>query len=368
VRLLICAGASGGGVYPALAVLHALQDKIDEVLWAGSRSGMEASLVSREGIPFAAVPAAGVHGVGARALPNNLVELGRGYRAGTRLLESFEPDILFFTGGYVAVPLALAGRNLPIVLFVPDIEPGLALRSVSRFADKIAVPVDDSHNYFRPAAPLTTTGYPVREELTRWHRANSREELGIDGEEDTLLVYGGSKGARSINRALFANLGALLPAMRIVHISGELDWPAVEKSVDQLPEELRARYFPFPYLHDRMGAAMASADLVVARAGASTLGEFPAFELPAILIPYPHAWRYQRVNARYLVDRGGGVMLNDEDLPDKLASTVLELMADEDKRANMRIATRKLFQPDAARRIGDLILDASLQEKVRRAA
>ena len=355
-------------MYPALAVLQALQGEIEDVLWAGSRGGMEANLVGREGIPYQEVPAAGMHGVGIRSMPGNLVELGRGYRAAERLIDHYQPDVLFFTGGYVAVPVALSGRRLPIVLFVPDIEPGLALRSVSRFADQIAVPVDASHRYFRPGAPLTTTGYPVREELTRWHTAQARTELGVDPDEATLLVYGGSKGARSINRALSRSLRKLLENMQIIHLSGELDWPAVEDEAERLPGELRSRYFPYPYLHERMGAALAAADLVVARAGASTLGEFPAFELPAILIPYPHAWRYQRVNAGYLVDRGGGVMLNDEELPDKLEPTVLDLMADEEKRSRMRIATRKLYQPEAARRIGELILQAAGHPGTRKAA
>ena len=112
MRLLICAGGTGGGVYPALAVLQAIKDSA-EVLWIGGEGGMETRLVERSGIPFKAIPAAGVHGVGLRTLPRNLWQLGRGVLASRRILREFKPDVLFFTGGYVAVPVALAGWKVP---------------------------------------------------------------------------------------------------------------------------------------------------------------------------------------------------------------------------------------------------------------
>jgi UDP-N-acetylglucosamine--N-acetylmuramyl-(pentapeptide) pyrophosphoryl-undecaprenol N-acetylglucosamine transferase len=130
------------------------------------------------------------------------------------------------------------------------------------------------------------------------------QALHLDPALPVLLVFGGSKGARSINRALLEALPGLLPEMQVLHISGNLDWPEVEAARSALSTGEAAawaeRYHAFPYLHDEMGAALAAADLVVARAGASTLGEFPALGLPAILVPYPHAWRYQKVNADYL--------------------------------------------------------------------
>jgi UDP-N-acetylglucosamine--N-acetylmuramyl-(pentapeptide) pyrophosphoryl-undecaprenol N-acetylglucosamine transferase len=162
VRLLICAGGTGGGVYPALAVLqHLMIARPAELqtLWVGSVGGMEADLVKREalaGVQYAAIPAAGVHGVGLRALPGNLWQLGHGLLAAFGLLRKFRPDVLFFTGGYVAVPVALAarlsgrGRSL---LYVPDIEPGLALKTLARFANRIALTTEDSRPFFGPPQP-----------------------------------------------------------------------------------------------------------------------------------------------------------------------------------------------------------------------
>src|SRR5512138_2728389 len=150
VRMLICAGGTGGGVYPALAVHSALMAKAPtlDTLWVGGEGGMEESLVKRLGIPFKSIPAAGVHGVGITALPRNVVTITRGTIAARRILSDFKPDVMLFTGGYVAVPVALAGRSMPSVLYVPDIEPGMALKYLAGMADVIMVTTDESQKFF----------------------------------------------------------------------------------------------------------------------------------------------------------------------------------------------------------------------------
>ncbi len=145
-------------------------------------------------------------------------------------------------------------------------------------------------------------------------------------ESPVLLVSGGSKGARSINNAVLANLPALVEMAQVIHITGELDWPVVEAKMKELTTDAICPLPAFPYLHEEMGAALAAADLALSRAGASTLGEYPLFGLPAILVPYPHAWRYQKVNADYLVQHGAAVMLEDAKLSDQLLPTVNDLL------------------------------------------
>jgi len=352
---LICAGGTGGGVSPALAVLEALRgaDESLEVLWIGGEGGMEARLVERAGVPFRAIPAAGLHGVGARRLPRNLWLLGRGYLAARRILRTFRPDVLFFTGGYLAAPVALAGQRWPILLYVPDIEPALALRFLARFADRIAVTTDESRVYFSARKNVVVTGYPVRSALGGWNRAQGRAALQLQEETPVLLVTGGSRGARSINQAVLANLPALLEIAQVVHISGELDWPLVEARAREVHSP---RYRAFPYLHEEMGAALAAADLVLSRAGASTLGEYPRFGLPAILVPYPYAWRYQKVNAEYLVRRGAAVMVEDSALAGHLLPTVRALLENPARLQAMRAAMEHLYQPQAATEIARQLL------------
>lgn len=345
-------------MYPALSVLEPLKNKSSstELLWVGGEGGMEEKLVQRVGIPFKSIPAAGVHGVGAAKLPGNLFTLMRGFLASRRILREFKPDVLFFTGGYVAAPMALAGRNIPSLVYVPDIEPGLAIRFLARFATKIALTTETSRPFFKNYPDkLVVTGYPIRADLTNWQREQARTRLGLKSDLPVLMVFGGSKGARSINLAVQYHLDALLERLELVHITGETDWETVQGSAARLPARLAERYHPYPYLHEDMGAAYASADLILSRAGASTLGEFPAFGLPAILAPYPYAWRYQKVNADYLGSRGAALMLEDAKLNSGLYLTVEKLLETPEKLAAMREAMRKLHIPTAATQIADLL-------------
>ncbi len=314
--------------------------------------------MKRAGIPYRSIPAAGVHGVGLRALPGNVAKLTRGVLASRRILREFKPHALFFTGGFVAAPMAVAGMNVPTALYVPDIEPGLALKFLSRFADVITVTADDSRKFFPRSKRIVLTGYPLRADLSNWSREKAFSHFGLDASRSlpTLLVTGGSKGARSINMALLKNLRELLGAAQIIHITGSLDWDAVEKSAQELPTELKPRYHIMPYLHE-MGAALAAADLVLSRAGASTLGEYPLFGLPAVLVPYPYAWRYQKVNADYLARQNAAVILQDELLNEKLLDVLKDLLLNKPKLESMRAAIRKLSHPDAAAMIAGQLLE-----------
>jgi UDP-N-acetylglucosamine--N-acetylmuramyl-(pentapeptide) pyrophosphoryl-undecaprenol N-acetylglucosamine transferase len=269
-------------------------------------------------------------------------------------LKEFQPDVLFFTGGYVAVPMALAGRSIPSMLYVPDIEPGMALKSLAGFADIIAVTTDQSQKFFNKS--VYETGYPLRPDLALWDRQTANQHLGISSKLPVLLIFGGSKGAHSINQAVLNNLKGLLAKFEIIHLCGEGDWQVVKSARDGLPTELAGHYHAMPYLHE-MGAALAAADLVVSRAGASSLGEYPLFALPAVLVPYPHAWRYQKVNADYLTRRGAAIMLEDHRLNDDLLVTLNVLSENPNKLKAMRAAMFELSHPRAAEKIASALIE-----------
>lgn len=321
-----------------------------QTLWVGGAGGMEEDLVRRADIPFRSIHAAGVHGVGLRALPKNIWQLERGVFESRRILKDFKPDVLFFTGGYVAAPMAVAARGLPMMLYVPDIEPGFALKFLGYFADLIAVTAPDSATYFSRKERVVHTGYPLRAGLLNWSREDALSHFELDSSLPVLLVTGGSKGAHSLNLAVFNALDALLDSAQVVHLTGALDIQAAEAAAEKLSAEKKKRYRPLNYLHE-MGAALSVADLVVSRAGASVIGEYPFFGLPAVLIPYPHAWRYQKINADYLARRGAAVVLQDESLNDKLSDVVQDLLNDPQKRDAMREAMRSLALPNAAQAI-----------------
>jgi UDP-N-acetylglucosamine:LPS N-acetylglucosamine transferase len=356
-------------VYPAMSVLQAVRDSDlapadrPDFLWVRGEKGMEADLVTRANVPTRAIPAAGVHGVGLCNLPGNVVRLVRGFTAARKLLRESHPDAVLFTGGYVAVPVAVAAR-LPMrglrrpkmCVYVPDIEPGLALKVVSRFSDHAALTVENSRQHFSRKLPVTVTGYPVRSEFERLKKDDARRILGLKTDLPVVGVFGGSSGARSINQAMTAILPELLRETQVIHISGKLGWQAVENARQELPQELAERYFAYSYLHDEMGAALAACDLAVSRAGASTLGEFPCFGLPAILVPYPYAWRYQRGNADYLVLNGAAEIILDDEMPEKLLSKVKALLADRQRLAQMSTAMAALHHPRAAWQIGQVLM------------
>jgi UDP-N-acetylglucosamine--N-acetylmuramyl-(pentapeptide) pyrophosphoryl-undecaprenol N-acetylglucosamine transferase len=344
-------------VYPGLAVVQALRAAGEpEITYVGGRGGIEEELAARAGLRFASIPAGGVHGLALVTAAQNIVKLIQGWREAYVLGREERPDVLFATGGYASVPVALAARALrvPILVYLPDIEPGLAVRFIARLAARVAVTVGDSRRYFADRK-VVVTGYPVRAEFHDLDPGEARDALGLAHDEPVVLVMGGSRGARSINRALGSVLEQVLDMAQVVHLSGELDWPWVAERRDALPGRLRERYHAVPYLHE-MGYALASADLAVCRAGASTLGEMPFFGLPAILVPYPHAWRYQRVNAEWLTDRGAAVTLKDDALEQELLPRLRQLLMDRKRLTQMGAHARALSRPDAAVHLAESLL------------
>lgn len=332
--------------------------------YIGSVGGMEKSLVAKTSGLFAsydAIYAGPLHGV---SLPRRLVSLAKlsfGTLQTLRLIARYKPSVLFLTGGFVTFPVAVACwlRRIPIAIYLPDIEPGQAIKATAALAKVVYVTVSQSEAFFKPGKTVET-GYPLRADLLTATRAEGIAHFGLDPMLRTLLVFGGSRGSKNINGAIIANLSALLTAgLQIVHISGELDWPSVPAARDRLPADQRARYHAFAYLHGDMGLALAASDLAVSRAGASALGEFPQFSLPAILVPYPYAWRYQKVNADWLATRGAAIRLNDEEMATRLIPLILEIMGEPGRLEAMRAASGKLAHPDGALNIARRLIELS---------
>ncbi len=314
---------------------------------------MEADLAARAALPFRAIKTGQLRGRAPWTAARNAGHMLTGARQARAIIDSFRPDVCFVTGGYVCAPVVWAASRagVPILIFLPDLEPGLAIRVLSRFASRVAVSFPEALSWF-PGKGVVT-GYPVRAEFVAAaaDRDAARAHFGLVSGVKTLLVFGGSRGSHSINQAVSAALPQLLTACQVIHISGPLDWDAVQAQAAGLPETLRARYHAFAYLHDDMAQAMAAADLVVARAGASTLGEFPALGLPSILVPYPYAGQHQDVNADYLVAHGAAIKVPDEALTSQLASLLLALLHDDSRLHALAAGARSLARPGAAHAI-----------------
>ena len=265
----------------------------------------------------------------------------------------------------MCVPVTLAAWRaaIPVVIYLPDLEPGLAIKFLARFARRVAVTAPDAQQFFRPGLTVVT-GYPVRAELfspsfagRAQKKAAARRQLGLHDDLPVLLVFGGSRGARSLNRAITGDLEAYLELCQVLHVSGTLDEAWVLERRAGLPPGLQARYHVAAYLHEQMIEALIAADLVVSRAGASVLGEFPAAGLPAILAPYPYAGAHQARNAAYLTRHNAAVTVEDAELDRKLKDTVIDLITQPEKLQAMRDACESLARPDAAMRLAQVILE-----------
>jgi UDP-N-acetylglucosamine--N-acetylmuramyl-(pentapeptide) pyrophosphoryl-undecaprenol N-acetylglucosamine transferase len=244
-------------------------------------------------------------------------------------------------------------RHIPLVLFLPDVRPGWAVRYMQRSATTVACAVERSLDYL-PRKKTVVTGYPVRRQFAEATRDEGIRRFGLDPELPTLLIAGGSQGAHQINLVVHAALRRLLERMQIIHVCGlaEEQWLARER--ERLADWQRDRYHLHAYT-DEMAWAMAASDLAVTRAGASTFGELPATGLPAIVIP--GGYSDQHLNAAYLSEVGAAITLHSRSIDD-LETTILELFASEPRRQAMAEAMRALARPNAATRIAALVREA----------
>ncbi|MCB0113425.1 MAG: UDP-N-acetylglucosamine--N-acetylmuramyl-(pentapeptide) pyrophosphoryl-undecaprenol N-acetylglucosamine transferase [Caldilineaceae bacterium] len=366
----VAGDAAAVAVAPPVANQQPDATKI-ELLWAGSPDGVERGLVTQAGIPYRAIQTGQLRGTNPLTALANAGKMAVGVRQSLQLVDEFRPDVCLVTGGYVCTPVAIACRlrRVPVLIYLPDMTPGLAIRWLSRLATQVAVSFPDVAAHFGDKAVVT--GYPVRPELLEAaaDRVATRRRLGqtldidwsLRGEDGQplplVLVFGGSQGARSINKAVWAGLPDLLPYCQILHVIGTRDWPLYQETQPALPSALQGRYHPVAYLHDEMMQALAAADLAVARAGASTLAEFPLTRLPAVLVPLPISGNHQMPNARKLADTGGAVIIKDSDLGAQLTSTVLGLLQDENRRLKMSADMASLSQPGAAKNLADVVLN-----------
>lgn len=324
---------------------------------------MEQALVERAGLTFEAVTATGLRGKNPWAAAQGIWALSQGYRQSRQIILRFRPEVLFVTGGYVCVPVTLAARQagVPAIIYLPDIEPGLAIKFLARFASKVAVTAPEAQQFFKPGLTVVI-GYPVRDELFSpsargVDRGELRRQLGLREDLPLLMVFGGSRGARSINQAVVQELESYLPICQVVHVTGTLDEAWVLARRAELSPEWQTRYRVSAYLHEEMTAVLLAADLVISRAGASVLGEFPAAGLPAILVPYPYAGAHQQRNADYLVKHQAAVTIADAELSQRLKGTVIELITDQNKRQAMSRASTRLAHPEATARLAQAIVE-----------
>lgn len=321
---------------------------------------MERKLVAESGLDFARydeVYAGPIHGVGVLQMIVSSLKLVIGTLQSFTKLLSIRPQVILLTGGWANLPVAIVAwlLRIPSVIYLPDIEPGLTIRVLQRFASKVAITVESSEQYF-PAGKTVITGYPLQQNRLTADYDEAITHFNLDSSRKTLLVFGGSRGAQNINIAVGDCLQQLIDdGVQVIHVTGTLDYDRMMEQIGDLKDH--PQYHPFAYLHGDMGMAFAASDLVVCRSGASTLAELPLFGLASILVPYPYAWRYQKVNADYLVDKGAGIRLNDEDMSTQLYDTIKTLITDAKQLSEMQAKAKSLANPNGATQLAQLLIE-----------
>ena len=358
MRILVAAGGTGGHIYPAFAVLRPLtQHRPDvEVRWLGGRRGLESGMVPAAGYRFDRLWLRTLRTVDlSLATVMDPVRLAASVPQAMAELVRWRPDVVYTTGGYVAIPvlIAAAALRVPSLLWEGNMLAGRSVRATARLASVVAV------SFPGTAATLSASGYvtgtPIRE-LVPGDGAAARERLHVPAGLPVLLVFGGSQAVSRFNRAVADALPSLVSHAAVIHVTGDTGLAAAQTTRDQLPDELRDRYLPFAFLREEMADALVAADLLVGRAGSSTLAEASAIGLPVIVVPYPHAAGHQEANARDMVAAGAARLVADDAFDARALVDAAALLSDAATLDRMRAASRGIGRPGAARVTGELLM------------
>ncbi|MDA8330679.1 MAG: undecaprenyldiphospho-muramoylpentapeptide beta-N-acetylglucosaminyltransferase [Candidatus Dormibacteraeota bacterium] len=357
MRVLITGGGTGGHCTPALAVVEALRQTEPDaaVTFVGRSGGPEARIVTAAGVEFQGLTLGSMGSSRLTATPRLLTRLPLAYAQARRIVHHFGPDVVLATGGYVSVPVALVAeqRRLPILLLEQNALPGRAVSWLAQRATQVATSFPETAELLRGAA-VVLTGNPVRRQFVEL----APTELGALPR--SLLVMGGSQGARHLNDVLLQALPQLLsqdPELEILHLTGPLDLPRVEAASRDLAPALAARYRCLGF-SDQMAPLLHSAGLVVMRAGASSLAEVSCLGRPMLLVPYPHAGQHQAANARPFAAAGAAVVVPDSELtPTAFIAEVLKILGDRQGWEGMARASAAMARPLAAEQVARALVE-----------
>lgn len=364
MRLLIAGGGTGGHIYPALAVARSLRERHDppnapDLVWVGGHRGLEAEIVREAGIRCRRMALRSLRTVDLSVhAVLDPIRLALSVPQAAAILAGERPAAILTTGGYVSVPVLMAAKPLriPVVLWEGNAIPGRAVRATARLADAIAVSYAAAGRALAAAGrPTFVTGTPIRD-VGAITRADARARLDLPPDVPTVLIFGGSQAVRRFNAAVADALPRLVERVHVLHVTGESAYAPALAAREALPAELRTRYRPYPFLREDMLAALVATDLVVGRAGSSTVAEVTALGIPAVIVPYPHASGHQGANAELLAEAGAARIVPDEAFDADALVAATDILFDEPARAAMAAASRRVGRPRAADAVAALVV------------
>lgn len=358
LRLVIACGGTGGHLFPGIAVAQAARARGWETLLLISEKQIDALAVKAHGdLKFEKVPAIGMPKLLSPAMPKFLWRFFRTRRHCARLIREFRADAVLGMGGFTSLPPVMAGRRMGLRTYIHESNaiPGKSNRLTAKYCTAVLLGLEACAKHF-PGKTVHVTGTPLRGGMTPADRAEARAFFGLEPDRRTVLVMGGSQGARGVNRAVLEAVEKLkdeADAPQILHITGPTEYESVKAGYEAAPG-VKASVAPFC---DRMDLAYSAADLAISRSGASSLTELSAFGLPVILVPYPYAAEdHQRRNAEVFTARGAAVVCEEAELSGgRLGDVTRSLLADPAKLESLSRAIREMAPGDAAGRVCDVI-------------
>src|SRR6266700_7077843 len=371
MKILVSGGGTGGHIYPALAVASLLEKQYKaEVLYLGSDDGLENELAPAAGFPLTVIKAGKLQRYVSWSTVTGMARVPVGITQAVGIIRKFRPDVVFTSGGYVAVPAGLEARlnGVPLMMHQQDVPPNLSNKLIAPLATRISVAFADSLSYF-PGGKTLQLGNPVRQQILDMRQVSpehARHQLGFEAELPLLLVTGGSQGARHLNQVVCEALPRLLPRCQVLQISGKQLFEETREQSEQamadLDEEVRKRYRLVPYLNAEMPAALQAATLVLCRSGAATLSELAVLGKPSILVPLAPAIGSspQEANADMFGRKAAAEVIKDREMePGKLVERVKAIIGSQARLQSMAEAVLTFAKPDATQEIAAEVVNVA---------
>lgn len=358
MRVLVSGGGTGGHIYPAISIVRYIKEKYpeSEFLYIGTEKGLESKLVPSQDIPFKTIDIQGFY----RSLTfknfKTLYLFMTSIKQAKNYIKEFQPDIVIGTGGYVcgSVVYAASKLNIPTIIHEQNSVAGMTNKFLSKYVDKIGICFSDVADYF-PKEKVALVGNPRAQEVMGVEKTDVLTEFNLQSDKPTIVIFGGSRGAQTINNAMKEALSLFEhKPYQVLYASGTIYYDEFDSQKEVIARLDNVSVVPYI---DNMIDVLASVDALVGRAGATSMAEITALGLPSILVPSPNVTNdHQTKNAMSLVNKQAALMIKDSDLTGELlVKTIDELMLNEDYRKNMAQASKQEGIPDAMDRLYELI-------------
>lgn len=365
MRIILTGGGTGGHIFPIIAVARKIREMVPEgadleFLFLGPDEELEKEAMEKEMVPAKKILSGKLRRYFSLSYISDLIKIPVGIVQSLWQLLVFMPDVVFSKGGYAGVPVVVAAwlYRIPIVIHESDIMPGLANQFAAKLATKVLVSFPGAAGFFSPGK-VAIAGNPIREELTQGSKEETRKFFGLQEGRKTILVMGGSQGAKVINDSILHILPKLLKNYEIIHLTGGSEFENVVQEAGRVGIKAgHSGYHPFPFLREELAGAFAAADLVISRAGANAITEIAANAKPAIIVPIKSsANNHQQLNAYAFLEAGAAIVLEQDNLGENIfLEKIEEVMNSRELQFELSERIKKFYNPEAAKNIAQELI------------